>query len=72
LLRFLGLWENIDEKAVNRFGKEYDDLSTGQKYELLNNILLNLKKSFGEDLVKISVCVASTSRGFMSCSHLSR
>lgn len=71
-VKILGLWENNDEKAVNRFGKEYDDLSTGQKCELLNNILVTLKKSFGEGLVKISVWVASTSRRFMSYSPLSR
>ena len=44
-VKILGLREDIDEKAVNRFGKGYDDFSLGQKYELLNNILLDFKKN---------------------------
>lgn len=43
-VKILGLREDIDEKAINRFGKGYDDFSLGQKYELLNNIVLNLKE----------------------------
>ena len=41
----LRLWENIDERARGAFRKEYADLSMGQKYTLLNNILVESKKN---------------------------
>ena len=44
-VKILGLWENVDEKAMARFRKSYDNLSLGQKYELLNNTLLAFRKN---------------------------
>lgn len=43
----LNLWECVKEVA-KRFGKPYSRLSTGEKFEVLNEVLLSLKRSVDE------------------------
>jgi|Deesub1362B_J571_1020462.scaffolds.fasta_scaffold00003_171 hypothetical protein len=43
--KVLGLWNKVNEKALGKYKKSYENLSLGQKYELLNRILLEFKNS---------------------------
>ncbi|MEM4713832.1 MAG: hypothetical protein QXQ61_04700 [Candidatus Bathyarchaeia archaeon] len=44
-INVLELTEDTSQKAMNKFRKSYNDLTVGQKFELLNNALLDFKKS---------------------------
>jgi hypothetical protein len=49
IIEKLGLGEEeFDNKAKEIYKKEYDDLTLGEKYELLNSILLEIKNSIEE------------------------
>jgi hypothetical protein len=42
--------EQIENKSQKKYGKPYDELSVGQRYEILTEILLGLKKKYLNDL----------------------
>jgi len=42
--------EQIESKSEEKYGKSYDNLSIGQKYEVLTEILLEAKKKYLSDL----------------------
>lgn len=44
-IRALQPSEDLNQRALSRFRKAYNNLTVGQKFELLNNMLLDFKKS---------------------------